>query len=206
MVFNFFKTPYLFRKIFPKAVWGFFSSTRIYLTFDDGPDPEITPWVLDELAKTKTKATFFCVGENVTMYPEIFQRILAEGHMVGNHSMKHEKGWNTSTSNYLESVASANTLINSTLFRPPYGKMTPHQYKLIAKSYQVIMWSWLSYDYNNKVEISTILAKAQKDIKAGDIIVLHDNRKTKDRLKLILPKMIAIIQEKQLSFSTINSN
>jgi peptidoglycan/xylan/chitin deacetylase (PgdA/CDA1 family) len=204
MVFNYFRTPYLFRKIFPKAVWGFSSSTSIYLTFDDGPDPEITPWVLDELAKTKTKATFFCVGENVVKYPEVFQRILDEGHSVGNHSMKHEKGWNTATDVYLASINQANTLIKSKFFRPPYGKMTPHQYKLLAKSYTIIMWSWLSYDYNSKIEISTILAKAKKDINAGDIIVLHDNKKTKERLKLILPRLIEIIRAKNLTFKTVN--
>lgn len=202
-----YKTPRFSKWIFPKKTWGFSqNSPHVYLTFDDGPDSEITPWVLDLLAEKQIKATFFCVGENVKNNPEIYQRILKEGHQVGNHTMNHNKGTNTSFEDYLISVEDARKFIQSNLFRPPYGRITPKQTAVVKKSYQIVMWTWLSYDYNPMVTVDTIIDKAKKQIKAGDILVFHDNKKTKDRLKKILPKVIEIIHSRNLSFHKINDH
>jgi len=198
-----FRTPRFFRILFPNKTWGFsFASDSVYLTFDDGPDPDLTAWVLDFLKEKGVKATFFCVGENVKKEPELFKRIMDEGHSVGNHSMKHEKGTKTAFEDYISSVQQASVLIPGDLFRPPYGRITLKQTKFLKKKYRIIMWNWLSYDFDRSVQIDTILEKA-KEIKSGDIIVLHDNPKTGDRLKLILPKLVEIIESKGLNFQSI---
>lgn len=201
-----FKTPRFSKWIFHKKTWGFSrKSAHVYLTFDDGPDPEITPWILDLLAENQIKATFFCVGENVKNNPEIYQRILEEGHQVGNHTMYHNKGTNTSFDNYMASIEEATRFIQSNLFRPPYGRITPKQTAAVKKSYQIVMWTWLSYDYDRSVPVNAILNKATKQIKAGSILVFHDNKKTKDRLKQILPSILHIIVDKKLGFRTIEN-
>ncbi|MEY4520894.1 MAG: hypothetical protein RIT10_79 [Bacteroidota bacterium] len=200
-----YKTPRFSKWIFPKKTWGFSRKYPIvYLTFDDGPDPEITPWVLDVLKEQRIKATFFCVGQNVKNYPEIYQRMLAEGHQVGNHTMQHNKGTHTSFEKYVTSVEDAHELIHSRLFRPPYGRITPKQTAYLKKKFTIVMWTWLSYDYDPTVSTETILDKAKKHIKAGDILVFHDNKKSKDRLKVLLPETLKIIQEKQLNFNILS--
>lgn len=202
-----FKTPRFFRIFFPNKTWGFSRSEKaVYLTFDDGPDPDITPWVLDFLKEKDIQATFFCVGENVKNNPAIYARILAEGHAVGNHSMKHEKGVKTALKEYLHSIESAKEYIDSKLFRPPYGRMTFSQTHQVKMNYDIIMWSWLSFDYDKNIPVEKILRKAKKQLKAGDILVLHDNAKTKDRLKILLPEIVAIIGEKELKFKRISPN
>lgn len=200
-----FKTPRFFRILFPNKTWGFSRTINaVYLTFDDGPNPLITPWVLDLLAELDVKATFFCVGENVLKYPEIIERIKNEGHAVGNHSMDHKKGTEFSKAEYLSSVYSAHKIINSHLFRPPYGRIKLNQTYALKKDFELIMWSWLSYDYDHEVSIETIIQSAQKDIKAGDILVFHDNPKSMERLKLLLPPIIADLQAKKLEFKIIS--
>lgn len=199
-----FKTPRFFRIFFPNKTWGFSrSENAVYLTFDDGPDPNITPWVLDYLKEKQILATFFCVGENVKNYPEIYARILAEGHSVGNHTMKHEKGVQIDLKTYMHSIEAAKEYIDSNLFRPPYGRMTLAQTQQIKKNYKIIMWSWLSFDYDKNIPIEKILRKAKNQIKSGDILVFHDNAKTKDRLKMLLPEIAKIIEEKKLVFKAI---
>jgi peptidoglycan/xylan/chitin deacetylase (PgdA/CDA1 family) len=192
-----FKTPRLVELLFSSKMWGFSrSENSVYLTFDDGPDPQITPWILDFLHEQKLKATFFCVGENVLKYPHIFARIKQEGHSVGNHTMNHLKGTKTSLKSYIQNVEEADQLIQSTLFRPPYGRMTFRQTQLLKKRYKIIMWSWLSNDFNKKISPEYILKKAATQIQQGDIIVLHDNSKTAERIQLILPELIHIIAQK----------
>ena len=199
-----FKTPRFFRILFPNKTWGFSRSTNaVYLTFDDGPDPLITPWVLDLLAEKKLKATFFWVGENVLNYPAITDRIKREGHAIGNHSMDHTKGTKNSKEEYLSSVYAAQKVIDSRLFRPPYGRITLNQTYALKKDFELIMWSWLSYDYDHAVSIETIIQSAQKDIKAGDILVFHDNSKSMERLKQLLPPIIDDLLEKKLEFKVI---
>ena len=199
-----FKVPRFFRLFFPNKTWDFSTSEKvIFLTFDDGPDPGITPWLLDFLANNKIVATFFCVGENVKKYPEIYTRILAEGHAVGNHSMYHQKGIRISLKEYVQSAELASQFIDSKLFRPPYGRMTIRQTYALRKKYAIIMWSWLSFDYDPSISVSKIIAKAKRQIQAGDILVLHDNSKTTDRLKVILPEIVEITRDKGLGFSKI---
>ena len=168
-----FKTPRFFKWIFPRRTWGFSrSKNQVFLTFDDGPNPEITPWVLDYLKEKNILATFFCVGTNILKYPELFERIKLEGHSVGNHTMNHEKATKVSFQAYKKSIAETEKLVQNKLFRPPYGRINAWQSYTLSKRYQLIMWSWLSYDFDKSVEVSTILQKAEQQIKAGDIPVL----------------------------------
>ncbi len=198
-----FRMPDFFRLLYPKRVWKMESRDSVYLTFDDGPTEELTHWVLDELDKQNIKGTFFCVGENVKKYPEIFNEIIKRGHTVGNHTMNHEKGSDVLKTAYLESIEECVGLISSRLFRPPYGRLPRKWDKIISESYKIIMWSWLSHDFDESVDISRIFKKAESQIKAGDIIVLHDNNKTSHRLKEILPRLIEIIQKKGLKFDVL---
>jgi peptidoglycan/xylan/chitin deacetylase (PgdA/CDA1 family) len=201
---RFFKTPFFLPWIFSRREWGFsLEDASVFLTFDDGPNPDITPFVLDTLAEKGLKATFFCVGDNVRKHPDLYQRILNEGHRVGNHTMYHNKASKTGFDVYLNSFLEAESLIHSNLFRPPYGRLGYRKMRSIRKSKKIIMWSWLSYDYDKSVPIKKILQKAEKQIKAGDILVLHDNEKVTARMKELLPKLIEIIKAKQLDFKTI---
>jgi len=194
-----FKTPRFLRLIYKRRTWGFsIERNSIYLTFDDGPHPDITPWVLDELKKQDVKATFFCVGDNVRKYPEIYQRILEEGHSTGNHTMRHENALKVKPRDYLKSIEEASALIDSRLFRPPYGRLTPPLARKLKKHYNIIMWSWLSYDFDLKVPVEEILEKARRQIRKGDILVLHDNPKIQERQKLLLPALLQILREKEL--------
>lgn len=202
---KFFKTPRLFYWIFPRRTWGFsFSNNSVYLTFDDGPDPEITPFVLDFLKERNIKATFFCVGHNVVKYPELYQRILAEGHEVGNHTYDHLNYYKTDKERYLKSIDEAAEHISSTLFRPPYGRIDSHLSRTLSKRYHIVMWSWLSYDYDVQVPISLILKKAE-NIKAGDILVLHDNKKVKERVQVLLPELVEVLERKGFQFALIHN-
>jgi peptidoglycan-N-acetylglucosamine deacetylase len=199
-----FKVPKFAKVFYKKRIWGFsVQGKEIFLTFDDGPHPDITPFVLDVLNEKKIKATFFCVGNMVNKYPEIFQRILKEGHQVGNHTFNHENSKKVSKNDYLESISKANKFINSKLFRPPYGILNSNLSRIIAQDYKIIMWSWLSYDFDNRVGVDEILAQAKK-IKAGDILVLHDNPKISEKQKELLPKLIDFLQIKGFEFSRIN--
>lgn len=199
-----FKTPRFFRWIFPNKTWGFSRlENAVYLTFDDGPDPEITPWILDFLKEHQIHATFFCVGSNAVKHPSLMERIVQEGHAIGNHSMRHENGILTANESFFESVEEAKQSISSNLFRPPYGRLKLSQTWKLKEDYQIIMWSWLSYDFDLSVPISTILSKAKSQIHAGDILVLHDNPKCADRVKIILPELVKIIQEKELEFRVV---
>lgn len=200
-----FKTPRFFYWIFPRRTWGFSRSINtVYLTFDDGPDPEITPWVLDFLKESVIKATFFCVGSNMIRYPELVQRIKAEGHTIGNHTMNHEKGTGVAFKAYKKSIEEAQQLVGNNLFRPPYGRIKSWQSYRLSKQYKIVMWSWLSYDYDLRVPIELILQKAKKQISAGDILVLHDNSKVKGRVQELLPELVEIIRRKGLGFSGID--
>ena len=199
----FFKTPFFFRLFFPKRKWGFSHvKNEVYLTFDDGPHPDITPWILDELKNKNIKACFFCVGANVQKYPQLFLRIKEDGHQVGNHSMFHNNSFKTNKNEYLNSILEADKIIQSKLFRPPYGRLQWNRANIISKKYTIIMWTWLSYDFDISVSLEKIKAKAKK-IKSGSIIVLHDNPKISERQKLLLPEIIALIKEKGFTFGTI---
>lgn len=199
-----FKTPYLIKKILFKRLWGFSNSlNKVYLTFDDGPHPDITPWILDLLSNENIKATFFCVGENVRKYPAIYDRILKDGHAVGNHTMYHNNARNTQKKEYFDSIKKASAYIESNLFRPPYGRLPITWENELLKKYKIVMWSWLSYDFDMNQSISKILKKAKK-INSGDILVLHDNPKISEKQKELLPELIRFIKERKITFEVLN--
>ncbi len=178
-----FKTPYVAKLIYPSLVWDMPSSeNKIYLTFDDGPHPAITPMVLKILDKYDAKATFFCVGENIEKYPDTFQLIKQSGHTVGNHSHNHLNGWKTSNSKYYKNIKKSKQLINSKLFRPPYGRISPAQIKHLKKEYKIIMWSVLSYDFDARVSKEECLNLSINNSAAGTIIVFHDSEKAKEKM------------------------
>lgn len=195
-----YRTPRALHSVFSKRTWGFsLAKNEVYLTFDDGPNPEITPWILDELKKRQIQATFFCVGENIQRYPDLFQRIKTEGHQVGSHTMRHEKSPETDWVQYQKSVKECADLVGNNLFRPPYGRLNSWRARQLARKYRIIMWTWLSYDYDAKVPVETILNRANLEIKAGSILVLHDNQKVVQRVRELLPPLLDILEEKKLS-------
>lgn len=197
------RSPKLLHKFFPARIWGISVSDKsIFLTFDDGPDPEITPWILDFLKENQINATFFCVGENVERYPDLYQRIINEGHQTGNHTMKHLNGMKTTRKNYLESIREAQQVIQSNLFRPPYGRLNKRLDQYLSQEFKIIMWTWLSKDYDHSVSPEEIISSAQK-IRPGDILVFHDNTKTKDRLKVLLPTIIYRLKSENFIFRII---
>jgi peptidoglycan/xylan/chitin deacetylase (PgdA/CDA1 family) len=207
--------PRFIQRLYPERIWAFSHvKDSVFLTFDDGPIPEITPWVLDELKKHNAKATFFCIGENVKTHSEIFQRILAEGHSVGNHTFNHLNGWKTSISEYIENIEKAKKQMHNSefriqnselLFRAPYGKITSKQAKTLQnKGFKIVMWDVLSYDYDGSVSEEKCLKNVLNNIKPGSIVVFHDSLKAEKNLRYVLPKVLEFLNENKLSASTIN--
>jgi peptidoglycan-N-acetylglucosamine deacetylase len=193
---RFFKPPRWITWFYPRFTWRFsVSDNTVFLTFDDGPHPEITPFILDELKKRNWTATFFCVGENLTRYPEIVERILQEGHQIGNHTQTHLKGSTTSFEEYQQSFDAFERQFQTPLFRPPYGKMTKAQAKHISETHQIILWSWLSYDYDLTLDSAVILKKS-KQIQPGSIVVLHDNPKIKKRQHKLVPALFDLLEKR----------
>ncbi len=167
------------------------SQNKVYLTFDDGPTPGVTDWVLDTLSKFNVKATFFVLGKNVAMYPELFKRIKAEGHAVGNHTYGHLKGVNVSTQQYLEDIEKANQLIQSRLFRPPYGRVWPKQMKAVKeKGYKVVLWTVITCDYNKSLSPGRVYQIARERVKPGNIIVFHDSLKAERNMRYALWRVL----------------
>jgi peptidoglycan-N-acetylglucosamine deacetylase len=195
-------TPWFFKWLFPLKTWGVSSSDSVYLTFDDGPDPEVTNWVLRFLSEHQIKATFFLIGKNIERNPFLLTEILAQGHAVGNHTMCHEHGLKTPLKQYLSSVEFASKLVNSKLFRPPYGRISPLQTWRLSRKYNIIMWSWLSYDFDATKNIEEILNSVSK-IKPGSILVFHDSAKAFERLKIILPEVVRMLHDKKLAFKVL---
>jgi len=176
----------------------------VYLTFDDGPIPEVTPWVLDLLDHYKVKATFFCVGDNVRKYPEVYQQLLDRGHKTGNHTFNHVQGWNSKTSYLLNNTAKAAALINSILFRPPHGHMRmPQNYALQKAGYKVIMWDVVTRDYSRFMTSKQVLQNVKKYTRDGSIIVFHDSLKAEKKMKYALPLAIEWLLAEGYSFELI---
>ena len=205
------KTPLAAKKMFPNYVWDVQSNEKvIYLTFDDGPTPEITNWTLNTLKKYNAKATFFCIGNNIEKHPDIFQNILDEGHAIGNHTFNHVKGWKTKIKNYLEEVHKAQKIIkfhessSVNLFRPPYGQITPKQgKKLIEKGYKIIMWDVLSFDWDKSVMPETCLNNVIDKTVNGSIIVFHDSIKASKNMQYALPKVLDYFSGKEYTFKSL---
>jgi peptidoglycan-N-acetylglucosamine deacetylase len=175
----------------------------VFLTFDDGPVPEVTPLVLDILKKYKVKATFFCVGENVQNYPGVFDMLICEGHAVGNHTFHHVKAWETEYQVYLSEVEQCNRLVNSKLFRPPHGQITRKLARKLRDQYRIIMWSALTGDYDKSLSGDDCLANAKKYTRPGSIIVFHDSLKARDRMEHALPKYIEYCIKEGYTFGVL---
>jgi peptidoglycan/xylan/chitin deacetylase (PgdA/CDA1 family) len=175
----------------------------IYLTFDDGPIPELTPWVLDVLKEYNVKATFFCVGDNISKNPAIFDRILKEGHQVGNHTYNHVKGWEMSKLNYIENIEKCQLLTKTNLFRPPYGRIKKSQFMTLNKEYKVVFWDVLSYDYDKMTSPKKCLDNSIKYTRNGSVIVFHDNVKAQKKLKFALPHYIEHFLKLNYKFATL---
>jgi peptidoglycan/xylan/chitin deacetylase (PgdA/CDA1 family) len=193
----FFSTPSIVKKTHSKNfVWDLHSDTKaIYITFDDGPNPETTPWILNELKKYSAKATFFCLGKNIEEHPSVFNSIVDDGHAFGNHTYSHYNGWKIDTSKYLEDIAKCNQLINSNLFRPPYGRIKPSQVRQLKKTYSIIMWSLMSGDFDKKLDKDKCLESLLTNSKSGDIVVFHDSLKAKENIQYILPRYLKFLHE-----------
>lgn len=177
----------------------------VFLTFDDGPHPEITPWVLEELKKYNAKATFFCIGHNIEKYPNIYQQVLSLGHTVGNHTYNHLSGWLHSQKDYFNNIEACAKVVKSNLFRPPYGRIVPWQIpKLKAKGYNIVMWNILTCDYDKNVDVAKAIAATIQATKAGSIIVFHDSAKAEAQLKKILPEVLHRLSQKGFQFKALS--
>jgi peptidoglycan/xylan/chitin deacetylase (PgdA/CDA1 family) len=212
MNFNWVKTNSLIKKVFNNLVWDIPNSDKkIFLTFDDGPIPEITEWVLDILKSEEIKATFFCIGDNIKKHPEVYKRILAEGHQIGNHTFNHLNGWKTETNHYIDNFKLCETEClklnteHSFLFRPPYGKIKSSQTKAIRNlGYKIIMWDVLSYDFDPNIIPEKCLENVISNTEQGSIIVFHDSKKAEKNLKYALPKAIQILKNRGVIFDVIS--
>jgi len=191
--------------VYPSFVWQMPGDEKaLYLTFDDGPHPTITPIVLDLLSKYNAKATFFCIGDRAKRYPEILQRIRQEGHAIGNHTQHHVNGWATLDRDYIDQVNQAAEFIPSKLFRPPYGRIKRSQAGLLQKEgYKVVMWTILSADYDHKLSKEECLSRVVRRIESGDIYLFHDSEKGEERMLAVLPSLLKVATDKGFLFKKI---
>ncbi len=198
------KPPHIIRRIYPDLVWEIDDPTSIFLTFDDGPTPGITEWILSTLSKYNAKATFFVLGKNVEMYPDLYEMIVDAGHKIGNHTYSHQKGLGMSLERYVEDVDFANDTINADLFRPPYGQITPSQSRLLGQRFKLIMWSIISRDYNHRLSPTKCYNNVAKYLEAGSIIVFHDSEKSFKNMSYALPRVLKLARERGLECKVID--
>lgn len=192
------------RKLLPQLHWSIDCNDSVFLTFDDGPTPEVTQWVLDQLRKYDAKATFFCIGKNAELYPDIFEKIKSDGHIIGNHTYSHNKGWGMGCERYVEDVDLANEVLKATLVRPPYGRVTRAQVRRLSQRYHLIMWDILSRDYSKVVSPQKCVREVVPHLRAGSIIVFHDSVKASKNLYYALPIVLEAIKEKGLKCKSID--
>ena len=196
--------PKFIKRLFPSFIWKLPNTKgEVYLTFDDGPRPEVTPWVLDQLDKFDAKATFFCLGKNVEMFPELFEEIKRRGHAVGNHSYSHVKGWGMKTGDYVRDIDIADDLIHSNLFRPPYARIGPSQARVLAERYRHILWTIISRDYSRRTDGQKCVRNVVPYLESGAIIAFHDSIKCAGNLFEALPQVLEAIREKGLHSARI---
>ena len=203
------KTPEFVKSIFPQFLWQVRTDEKeLFLTFDDGPTPEVTPWVLNCLKTYRAKATFFCIGKNIEQHPDIFQDIRLAGHAVGNHTQHHLKGWKNSTRNYINDVVHAQNYFDDEngikLFRPPYGKLRIAQARELVKlGYKVVLWDVLSYDWDSRISPEKCLTNVISKASNGSIIVMHDSIKASQNLTYALPGILEYFSKKGFRFNPI---
>lgn len=201
-------TPKWIQWIFPNYRWRYPVTTEkvLYLTFDDGPIPVITPWVLDQLAQYDATATFFCVGANVQKHPAIYQQVIDAGHSIGNHTFNHLNGWKCSTKNYLENVAQCQEELQTKLFRPPYGKLKWGQARQLKKQYKIVMWDVIAGDFDPTIDGATCWNNILQHTTNGSIIVLHDSKKAWDRLQYVLPILLEHYTRLGFKFEAVSAD
>jgi peptidoglycan/xylan/chitin deacetylase (PgdA/CDA1 family) len=205
----FIKTPWWLKKIYPSFTWDIKTNEKIvYLTFDDGPHEKATPYVLNELKKYNAKGTFFCVGKNVISLPELYDKIIAEGHTTGNHTYNHLNGWKTNDAEYLNDVVKAANHIDSSLFRPPYGRIGFFQAKNIKlalkdEAAKIIMWDVLSGDFDNGITKEDCLQNVILNVRPGSVVVFHDSEKAFHHLEYCLPRMLELLSTKGFQFKSL---
>lgn len=204
----FIKTPRILKQLFAKYTWSFFTNKKeIYLTFDDGPIPQVTEFVLDQLHNFNAKATFFCIGDNIRKHPAVFSKIVNEGHSAGNHTFNHLNGWKNSNTAYIENISKCESLLThqkTKLFRPPYGKIKRKQAKqLLASGYKIIMWDVLSADFDSSITKEKCLQNVLENAQNGSIIVFHDSIKASDKLYYALPKVLKEFSQRGYDFKAI---
>ena len=204
---HFVKTPWWLKRLFPGCVWDMPRGDKtLYLTFDDGPHPTITPFLLDLLKQYDAKATFFLIGDNVQKHPEIVARLIAGGHAIGNHTQQHVNGWKTETAAYLDNVDQAKKLIDSPLFRPPYGRVSRAQIRGLrqeGRDMRIIMWNILAGDWIAELSPEKCYARIKNRIRGGDIIVFHDSDKAWDRMSYAVPRLLKEFSEAGYRFEAI---
>ena len=198
--------PQLIRYLYPSAIWRMDKDERaVYLTFDDGPIPRVTPWVLDVLDRYGIKATFFMVGDNIRKHPDEFRMVVERGHRIGNHTFNHIRGLSYDINSYLENTDKAcRMMMNTNLFRPPHGYMSPKQYAELKKRYKIIMWDLVTRDYNRKFNGEQILQKVKKYVRNGSIITFHDSLISEENIRYALPKAIEWLMEQGYEFKVFD--
>jgi peptidoglycan-N-acetylglucosamine deacetylase len=204
----FIKTPGWLKKLYPHCLWDMENKEKVlYLSFDDGPHPTITPFVLDELKKYNAKATFFCIGDNVVKYPDVYKRLLDEGHSAGNHTQHHVNGWKIADEIYLQEIQEAGRHIDSILFRPPYGRIKRSQIKQLMLSgmvdTKIVMWNILAGDWDPDLQPEKCYKRIKAKISSGDIIVFHDSEKAWDRMSYTLPLVLEEYSKQGYNFNVI---
>ncbi len=177
----------------------------VYLTFDDGPVPEVTPWVLDTLQHFGVKATFFCIGKNIAAHPDLFARLKAEGHVVGNHTWDHPSGWSTTPRSYFRNVLACQELTATGLFRPPYGRITNRQLAALRKRFQVVMWDVLAYDFEDRYTDRSRIDEVLRQVRPGSIIVFHDSVKCAERMRASMPVVVERLMKEGYRFAPLPS-
>lgn len=200
------RPPLLYRLLFPEGIWrvkGHHKAKVVYLTFDDGPIPEETPWVLDTLDAYGVKATFFMVGDNVRRHPELFEEIKRRGHSYGNHTMHHLQGMKVTSNTYMNDIAEADRLIDSPLFRPPHGIIRWKQARNIKERYNLVMYDLVTRDYSRKLTPEQVLGNVMRFARNGSIIVFHDSVKSSRNLRYALPRAIEWLQQQGYEFRTL---
>jgi peptidoglycan/xylan/chitin deacetylase (PgdA/CDA1 family) len=204
------KTNFLMRALYPDFLWRIPTNEKeIYLTFDDGPIPEITEFVLEELAKFNAKATFFCIGDNIVKHQSVFEQVVNQGHSVGNHTFNHLKGWNTENDKYMENFDLCQVEIekseiqNRRFFRPPYGRIKRSQAKEILKTHEIIMWDVLTADYDQNINQEQVLKKTLQHTESGSIVLFHDSIKASRNMQYALPRVLEYFSERDFVFKKL---
>lgn len=196
--------PRFIRALYPSALWRMNPDERaVYLTFDDGPIPDITPWVLDLLDEHDVKATFFMVGDNVRKYPDEYQQVVDRGHRIGNHTFNHIRGFEFLSNNYLQNTDKANEVLQTDLFRPPHGHMRWAQYFTLKRYYKIVMWDVVTRDYSKRLNGKQVFRIVRKYVRNGSIITFHDSLKSEKNMKYALPLSIEWLKQEGYEFKLL---